>query len=638
MSDSKKTDRDMNAMLRILIEALPDIVVFKDTEGRHVLVNKATEEFTGLAAGEIIGKTMEDLAPSELAAACRRSDEAALKSDIPIRTMELSHGGKVVLDTIKAPIHDRDGKLLGLVAVSRDITQQKKTEDDLRQSQKFINDVLEAVDEGFMVIDREYKIISANRAYLCQVAKPLENVIGSHCYEVSHQSQSACHELGEECPAKQTFETGEPYKALHIHHDENDDPIYVEVKTFGLKDDAGTVHSVIEIVNNITDKKKLEDQLRHAQKLEAVGQLAGGIAHDFNNILTAIIGYGYLIKSKIEEGKPTGQDIDHILSASEQGASLIRGLLAFSRKEPVTMSPLNLTGLLGGTDNFLRRIMGEDIEMQLDLADKEMIIMADSGQIHQVLVNLAANARDAMPDGGRLSIASEIVELDQDFIITHGYGTSGTYALLTVSDTGVGMDEETREKLFDPFFTTKEVGKGTGLGMSIVYGIVKQHGGYINCYSEPGLGTTFRIYLPLVKDAPYRAKPLPVPHVSGGTETILLAEDENLVRMLLSDALRINGYAVITAEDGQEAIRKYWENRDRIKLLLFDLVMPGKSGKDACEEIMKDRPDIKAIIMSGYANDTLRKKGIENEKMSFLSKPISPDNLLRKVRDLIDSD
>lgn len=386
----------------------------------------------------------------------------------------------------------------------------------------------------------------------------------------------------------------------------------------------------------LDQQQNLEAQLRHSQKLEALGQLAGGVAHDFNNILTVIMGFGQMIKSKLGEDDPVQQDLDHMLNASEKASSLVQGLLAFGRKESFRMSPLSLTNLLWGIENLIRRIISEDIEMYIDLTDEDLIIMGDSTLIHQVIMNLVTNARDAMPDGGSLTMTSRIVELDQDFIATHGYGMLGVYALTTVSDTGTGMDERTRERIFDPFFTTKEIGKGTGLGLSIVYGIVKQHGGYINCYSEPGIGTSFRLYLPLIKDTEYLPKSDTTQSISGGTETILLAEDEPMVRILLSDTLKLNGYTVIEAQDGEEAVRKFEENRDKIHLILLDLIMPGKSGKDAHEEIMKIRPDMKAIIMSGYAADILSKKGIEEGNINFLSKPIAPARLLRKLREVID--
>jgi len=506
----------------------------------------------------------------------------------------------------------------------------------LVESESFVKNILESVDEGIIVIDREYRIISSNKAYCRQNNTTCEEVLGRHCYEISHHIVAPCYETGENCATRNTFETGQPCEFMHIHHINGGEPIYVETKSYPLKDKEGNIIAVIEIVNNITEKKKLEDQLRQSQKMEAVGLLAGGIAHDFNNILTAIIGYGNLLLKRAKEDKEMTTYVDHILSSAERAANLTQSLLAFSRKQIINPRPVNVNDIIKKIERLLLRLIGEDIRFKTFLADSDLTVMADSGQIEQVLMNFATNARDAMPKGGVLTVETGLVEFDTKFISVHGYGEPGRYALISVSDSGTGMDEKTREKIFEPFFTTKELGKGTGLGLAMVYGIIRQHNGYVNVYSEPGQGTTFKIFLPMSKLSAEEAGPAEHAAPVGGTETVLLAEDNEEVRKLMRAVLEEFGYTVIEAADGEDAVNKFRENKDRIKLFLSDVIMPGKSGKEAYEEIIKLRPDIKTLFMSGYTADIIDRKGIITEGLDFISKPVSPNELLRRIRDVLD--
>ncbi len=641
ITEHKRADRalmESNANLQALINSIPDLVLFKDVHGKYLVVNKATEKSTGLTHDELLGKTNDDVLPPDVARLCNASDEEALRSASPVHSEEYTgtDGGKVILDTIKAPIHDEHGNLMGLVAVSRDITERKHMEEALRKSERFIRDILETVDEGFIVIDRDFRIISANKAYLSQVKMGLENVIGRHCYEISHRNDKPCYEMGEQCSVRHAFDTGHPFTALHIHTDKEKNPIYVETKSYPLKDASGNTVSAIEIINNTTEKKKLEEQLRHAQKMEAVGQLAGGIAHDFNNILTAITGYGSLMMRKMGEGDPSRNFLQQILDSSQRAANLTQGLLAFSRKQVISPTPVKVNKIIENVEKLLRRLIGEDVELKVALADGDLTVMADIGQIEQVLVNLATNARDAMSEGGSLSIRTEMAALDAEFVTTQGYGNPGAFACISVTDSGSGMDVKTKSRIFEPFFTTKEVGKGTGLGLSIVYGIVKQHNGFITCYSEQGKGATFKIYLPLIDhDAPRTTAGVHLPE-SGGTETVLVAEDDAAVRSLVKEVLEQFGYTVIEAVDGEDAVSTFTKNRDRVQLLILDVIMPRKNGKEVYEEIRRARPDVKVIFSSGYTADILQKKGIPEEEFNFISKPVSPTALLRKVREALD--
>ncbi|HEY3276660.1 MAG TPA: PAS domain S-box protein [Syntrophorhabdaceae bacterium] len=385
---------------------------------------------------------------------------------------------------------------------------------------------------------------------------------------------------------------------------------------------------------DVTREMSLESKLRQAQKMEAIGTLAGGIAHDFNNVLTIISGYAVLLKMATDSESPLRMYVDPILSSAEKGAGLTKSLLAFSRQQPVKLIPLDLNKSVKGSEEILRRLVTEEVELKTSLAPEKILIMADATQIEQILFNLVANGRDAMEKGGTLTIETGLVGLNEEFVQAHGYGVSGSYALLAVSDTGSGMDGVTRERIFDPFFTTKEFGKGTGLGLSTVYGIVKQHNGYINVSSEPGKGTIFRLYFPAVRTAPQEVDVAPRV-IPGGTETILIAEDNDDVRRLVCSILSRHGYTVIEAMDGEDAIDKL-KVHEEIDLVVLDSVMPKKSGREVCDEARILHPRIKVLFTSGYTSNAVPREGLREEKIDFISKPILPDEMLVKVREVLD--
>jgi PAS domain S-box-containing protein len=401
-------------------------------------------------------------------------------------------------------------------------------------------------------------------------------------------------------------------------------------------DNEGRLIAYDGLISDITRMILLENQLRQAQKMEAIGQLAGGIAHDFNNILTAIIGYSHLLQSKMEEGSQGHLFAEQIITSSERAAHLTRSLLAFSRNQVMDAKAVDLNAVIKRSEHLLERVIGEDIEFKTMRTEDELPVLADVVQIEQVIMNLAANARDAMPNGGILLIETKEVLLGEDFIRANSYGRPGKYACLSVTDTGIGMDASTRSRIFEPFFTTKEVGKGTGLGLSMVYGIMKQHHGYVNVFSEPGKGATFNIYLPLLATAAIDA-PAPAPsRIAQGTETVLLAEDDKIVRDLTKYVLEGAGYKVVEATDGEEAVQKFSDTRNRIDLLVFDIIMPKKNGKDAYLKIKAIRPDIKVLFMSGYTSDNVNSKGVLEAGLDFVMKPISPSDFLKKVRKILD--
>jgi PAS domain S-box-containing protein len=487
----------------------------------------------------------------------------------------------------------------------------------------------DAITDPVMILDIEYRIIKTNKALAAKLELTPREVQGLYCYRVIHET----HCPPENCPYTRLMAEGQSHTmeflAPHLggHFCASVSPIVGA---------DGVLQSSICIARNIDEQKTLEAQLIHAQKMEAIGQLAGGIAHDFNNILTAIIGFSSILEMEMTENDPGRENVHHVLAAADRAAELTRSLLTFSRKQVINPLPIKLNDLVVNVYKFLQRILGEDIELTTSLKHDSMTINADSGQIEQVLMNLATNARDAMPEGGTISIRTELVELEADFVNSQGYGSAGQYALVSVTDSGCGMSESTRKRLFEPFFTTKEVGKGTGLGLSIVYGIIKQHNGFITVSSTPGSGTTFMIYLPVVARAAEARGSKQGESVGAGSETILVADDDPLLRSLLEKTLTMFGYTVISAIDGQDAVQKFTGYRDSIALILMDIIMPNMNGREAFEQIRMISPGVRAIFISGYSADIIHKRGMLDQELEVLAKPLSPMVLLKKVREVLD--
>lgn len=422
-------------------------------------------------------------------------------------------------------------------------------------------------------------------------------------------------------------------------------PVLFNWKAVLMREKNGEPVGILGTARDITEHRRAEDneralqgQLLQSQKMEAIGQLAGGIAHDFNNILTAIIGYGNIVLKRLPESDKLRLYLENILSAANRAANLTRSLLTFSRKQPINPQPVNVNTVVQNVEKLLQRVIGEDIELKTELRPEIPSVLVDAGQLEQVLINLATNARDAMPGGGTLSLATGMEDIDESYIRAHGYGRAGKFVVITVSDTGTGMPEETRRRVFEPFFTTKDVGKGTGLGLSIAYGSIKQHNGYINVASRPGDGSVFEICLPAVEKtasvvkAPVHDQPAP-----RGTETILLAEDDAGVRCLEKNLLEDSGYRVIEAVDGQDAVEKLRLHAGEIRLLISDVIMPKKSGGEVYEEAKRIQPAIKALFASGYPAEIIKNRDLLVRGLHFVSKPISPRDFLIKVREAIET-
>ena len=509
--------------------------------------------------------------------------------------------------------------------------------DKIHQSERRYRNLFNSIRDVVIIDDLDRAILDANQPALRDIfGYELEEIRGRSnriLYAEEADFAGVCRELSATGDSTHS-------RPIEANCQRKDGTIFQgEKSALPLIGDDGTPEGNIVVIKDITAQKKLEEQLRQAQKMESIGTLAGGVAHDFNNILTAIVGFGYVTLMKMGPDDPLRQNIEHMLEGADRAAHLTKDLLVFSRKKVSEKMPVDLNEIVRHVEKFLVRVIGEDIVCSIALHGEPIVVYADTHQLEQVLMNLATNARDALAKGGDLMIGTEQISLGDDFVASHGYGKPGGYALLTISDTGEGMDEETRKKIFEPFFTTKEVGKGTGLGLAVVYGIVKQHEGFINVYSEPGAGTTFKIYLPVIssdvreEETAYEEETFPQ-----GTETILLAEDDESVRGLVSIVLKQHGYTVIEAVDGTDAVKKFMENRETIQLFISDLIMPKMNGKEAYDEIKAWRPGMKVIFASGYAPDFIRQKLSFESGVTLITKPISPHALIKKVRSVLDAE
>ena len=428
-----------------------------------------------------------------------------------------------------------------------------------------------------------------------------------------------------------------PYQIVHRLLLKDKTVKYVTEMCETFYDDSGEPILSVGTIQDITEQKNLEAQLLQSQKMEAIGKLSGGVAHDFNNLLTSITGNAELLSMKLQKDSPLKEYAKEISKASDRAASLTRQLLAFSRKQVLQPKVMSLNGAILDMEKMLRRLIGEDIDLKTTLSDELGNVEADPGQVEQVILNLCVNARDAMPRGGKITIETANVELDESYTRTHRTVIPGPYVMMAISDDGAGMDKETQSRIFDPFFTTKERGKGTGLGLSTVYGIVKQSEGNIWVYSEPGKGTTFKIYLPRVEKSVEKIVKTKEPVKSlTGTETVLVVEDDGMVRKLAHKVLKDYGYKVLVAENGKEGLKICEENKGPIHLMLTDVVMPEMGGRKLADHLKDLRPEIKVLYMSGYTDNTIVHHGILDKGMNFIQKPFTPETLAAKVRGMLE--
>ncbi|MDD5758941.1 MAG: PAS domain S-box protein [Desulfobulbaceae bacterium] len=548
----------------------------------------------------------------------------------------LNEGGTPTWAHLEAIVSE-DGQKCRLVLL--DITEKKQAEELLMKSEAFNRQILESVGDGFIVIDRDYQIVSANRSFCLQHNTTLAESMGKPCYQRSHLNDRPCWEMGEACAPRQTFATGMPHTALHTHPVGPEKFIYVQTRSFPLKDSAGEVTAVIEVIEDITEKRSLEEQYRQAQKMESVGRLAGGVAHDFNNMLLVIMGYADMAMSKVEATSSIRGDLEEIRKAANRSANLTRQLLAFARKQAAIPKILDLNEIVESMLKMLRRLLGEDITLHWQPRVSLWSVMIDPSQVDQLLANLTVNARDAILGVGSLNIETDNVSLDAVFCKKNPGCRPGDFVLLSVSDTGMGIEKAIIPNIFEPFFTTKEMGKGTGLGLATVYGIVKQNNGFIYVHSKLGKGSTFNIYLPRQggKAEQIEAKDQSKP-VMLGHETILLVEDESVILEMATKMLESLGYTVLAANTPGEALRLASNHTDNIHLLLTDVVMPEMNGRDLANHLLPLYPQLKCLFTSGYLVDVIAHLGVLDAGMHFIQKPFSMKSVAAKVRELLDSE
>ena len=527
-----------------------------------------------------------------------------------------------------------------LVRAIRYAIERKRTEEVLREEEDRLRQLFDEAPVGYHEVDREGRIVRVNQTELEMLGYSVEEMVGKLFWKFMMEEEMARKafraSLSEALPIGSSFE----------HHYLKKDHTILTVLSENrlLRNQRGEVVGLRTTIQDITDwkrtakeKEELEQQFRQSQKMEAIGLLAGGIAHDFNNLLTVISGYSQMALGTLKEDDHSRGDIQEIKKAAERAANLTRQLLAFSRCQVMEIKVLDLNLLLGDLEKMLKRILGEDIELLFRFSKELFPTKADAGQMEQVVLNLAINARDAMPHGGKLTIETANVELDETYCQTHRDMKPGQFAMLSVSDTGIGMSPDVKERIFEPFFTTKEVGRGTGLGLSTAYGIVRQSGGCFWVYSEPDHGTTFKIYLPRAFEKPILLSDQEEKDsVPPGKETVLLVEDDPLVRSLALRILQGQGYKVLEAANGEEALKVVQEKaRGEIHLLLTDVVMPKMGGKQLVEELKVLRPEIKILFTSGYTNCDIVHRGILESEINFLPKPFSSKTLSQKVREVL---
>ena len=609
----------------------PIIVLNPDTSTRYV--NPALENLTGFSSSELIGSkapypwwTKETLAKTS-----RDLKEAMHKGEKQLENLfQKKNGERFWVEITSVPIM-KNGEFKYYLANWVDITNHKEAEEALKKSEEKFKAIFNESLDVVMIMDSESgEILSVNQSVSHILGYENKGLLEKH-FSILFPSES---KLTGNNLLEKLFIHGSVFESQEFVRADGS-VLPMDLTATVVPWDKGK--AILATFRDVSERKILEDQFRQAQKMEAIGVLAGGVAHDFNNLLTTIIGCSDLMMMSIGKDHELREDLEDIKKAGYQAASLTRQLLAFSRRQILEPKVIDLNDVIPDMDRMLRRLIGEDIDLETVLTPDLGRVEADPGQIEQIIMNLAVNARDAMPRGGRLTIETANMDLDVTYARNHMAVTPGPYVMMAISDSGTGMDEETLSKVFDPFFTTKEVGKGTGLGLSTIYGIVKQSNGNIWAYSEPGKGTTFKIYLPRVEKEIEETEAVEAAAESlTGSEAILVVEDNEMVRDLVQTIFQRHGYSVLTAQDGEEAIKVSKEHDGPIHLMVTDVVMPNMSGKELAERLNALRPDMKVLYMSGYTDNAIVHHGVLAQEMVFIQKPFTPESLARKVREVID--
>jgi PAS domain S-box-containing protein len=625
-------------MLQIVIDSIPEGVFWKDRELRYLGANQRhADHFGKRSPAALTGRSDNDFPwLNDLADLYHACDRRVLETGQPMYNIieQTRHEDGTVrwLRTSKVPLRDGTGEIFGVLGTSEDITEDKRLQDERAR----LVTAIEQTDESVLITDPEGVILYVNPAF--------ERASGYSSAEVLGRKprilRSGAHEPAFYENLWQTIRRGEIWHGLFINR-RKDGAIYEEQAVISpVRNGEGATINYVALKRNVTNERLLERQLRQAQKMEAIGQLAGGVAHDFNNLLQVIGGYTEMALAVLPPEDKAARQLELGRGAIGRAARLVRQLLMFGRQQVGQPETIDLNNVVADMLKMLRRLIGENIDLILKPGYKPQMVYADPGQMEQVIMNLCVNARDAMPDGGRVTIETSGVTLDASFCTDHPWAHPGEYVLISVSDTGVGIPIDMQEHIFEPFYSTKEVGKGTGLGLATVYGIIHQHRGAVQVYSEAGKGATFRIYLPAVDGEAEASTPLSNERpedIPGGTETILIAEDDELVRELAVELLVQKGYHVLAASDGVEAMELFEQHQDRIGLVLADVVMPRASGRALCEYVVARRPHLPVVFCSGYSRDVLKDKLLGGEERTLIHKPYNRVTLLKRVREALDA-
>jgi two-component system, cell cycle sensor histidine kinase and response regulator CckA len=623
----------MEARYRGLLEAAPDAMVVVNQAGEIVLLNLQAEKQFGYRRDELIGQLVTNIIPEgfaeRLIADALRSVQDALAQQIGTG-IELNgrrkDGSEFPIEIMLSPLDGMDGILV--TAAVRDITERKRREYDL----SCLAAVVESSHDAIISLTPDGIVLSWNQGAERIYGYSAAETVGRSILFTSPPDRTA--ETLTLLQGVERGETVEPFETVRVKKDGT--RIHVSVTLSPIENSDGQVVGISAVARDVTESKNLEAMLRQAQKMEAVGQLAGGVAHDFNNLLGVILGYTGLMLDHLSLDDSNRKGIVEIQKAGDRAALLTRQLLAFSRKQVLQPKVLDLNTVVAGAEELLQRLIGEDIELLVVLNPALGRIEADAGQLEQIIMNLAVNARDAMPPGGKLTIETSNVEIDEGYALQHPSTRTGPHVMLSVTDTGCGMDAKTKAHIFEPFFTTKEFGKGTGLGLSTVYGIVKQSGGSVWVYSEVGIGTTFKIYLPCVTPALETAARSDKPEkIAGGSQTILIVEDEAALLEVTHRSLEAFGYVILAANSPADAMRISESHPGPIHLLVTDVIMPGMSGDQLASRLSASRPEMKVLYVSGYTDDTIVRHGVLEPGLAFLQKPFSPRTLARKADEIL---
>jgi two-component system, cell cycle sensor histidine kinase and response regulator CckA len=613
----------------MIFDAAPSMIWHRDTENRIVRANRAAAQSLGMKVEDLEGRSAYDLFPSE-AVQYHQDDLEVIRTGQPklaaTEPYRLPSGDVRLMRTDRVPYCDEDGKITGIVAFATDITERQRAEDAMRRSEVNYRSMVQGAPYGICRVSKEGRLFTVNPALVAMLAYESEEELMA-----ANLDRDVFIEPGER--AALVKEQGETLQGVQvIWHRKDGSPIHVRLSGVPVRDPEWPSTCYELMAENVTEQRVLENQFRQAQKLEAMGRLAGGVAHDFNNLLMVIQGHAELLRESVGNDSGSFRKVEQIENAAERAAGLTRQLLAFSRTQVLQSKVMDLNEAVAEMGKMLPRLIGEDIELKISPRSELGRIKADPGQMGQVIMNLAVNARDAMPQGGTLAIETDEVEVDEAYARHRPPLVPGSYVMLTVSDTGIGMDAETQAHIFEPFFTTKEVGKGTGLGLATVYGVVQQSGGYIWVESEKGKGTTFRVYLPRQSGGFDELPAEPIweesPAASG---TVLVAEDEKDVREIVRDFLCLSGYTVLEAPDGAHALEIARHHEGPIHLLISDVVMPHMSGHELAARIGELRPETRMIYMTGYAERLPPPNTESIEGTVTLTKPVTRAALIRAV-------